>query len=172
MMIALATPDYPLEPMATVGNLAGFNGGPFTDAVVASAGDSIRDECGWHIAPVVTTTMKFRGDGSLILLPTLRLMDVTSVKDRDGNLISDAEWFQNGILERAGGFPPYVEVTFMHGYRVCPPSLLAIIAERAAARSAGRIKSEALAGRSVSLEGGYDPVSSRVLQAYRLQGGA
>ncbi|AZS11706.1 head-to-tail adaptor [Arthrobacter phage Maja] len=167
-MIALAAPDYPLEPMATAGDLAGFNGGPFADPVVASAGESIRDECGWHIAPVATTVMKFRGEGSMILLPTLRLMDVTSVRDSDGNLVAGVEWLQNGILECSGGFPPYVEVTFMHGYRVCPPSLLAVIAERAAARSAGRIKSEALAGRSVSLEGGYDPVSAGVLQRYKL----
>jgi hypothetical protein len=169
MMIAFATPDYPLEPMAKAIDLVGFNGGPFTDPVVASAGESIRDECGWHIAPEITTTMKFRGDGNLILLPTHRLNAVLSVKDRDGNLIEGVDSLQNGILERAAGFPPYVEVTFMHGYRTCPTSLLAVIAERAAARSGGRIKSEALAGRSVSLEGGYDPVSSRVLQAYRLQ---
>lgn len=168
MMIAFATPDYPEQPMASVGDLAGFNGGPFTAPVVASAGDSIRDECGWHIAPEVTHTMTFRGEGSVILLPTLRLTFIITVKDRDGNLIDGVDWLQNGVLERAGGFPPYVEVTFRHGYRVCPPSLLGIIAERAAARSAGRIKSEALAGRSVSLEGGYDPVSSSVLQRYKL----
>jgi hypothetical protein len=168
MMIALAAPDYPLEPMASVVDLAGFNGGPFTAPVVTSAGDSIRDECGWHIAPVITTVMKFRGEGSVVLLPTLRLIDTPTVRDRDGNLVTGVDWFQNGILECPTGFPSYVEVTFMHGYPKCPPALLGIIAERAAARSAGRIKSEALAGRSVSLEGGYDPVSSNVLQRYKL----
>lgn len=172
MLIAYGTPDFPLEPMAKLSDLVGFNGGPFTEAVVTAAGDSIRDECGWHIAPELTTTMKFRGEGSLILLPTMRLLDVSLVRDRDGYPVDGLDWLENGILERAGGFPPYVEVTFRHGYRVCPPSLLAVVAERARANSGGRIKSEALAGRSVSLEGGYDPVSSTVLTAYRLQGGA
>ncbi|MGY4543263.1 hypothetical protein ACVWY0_003196 [Arthrobacter sp. UYNi723] len=172
MMVAYATPSYPLQQLATVSDLAGFNGGPFTDPVVASAGDSIRDECGWHIAPEVATTMKFRGTGSVILLPTLRLITVTSITDREGRPVDGVDWLESGILERAAGFPPYVEVTFVHGYRVCPRSLFAVVAERAAARSAGRIKSEALAGRSVSLEGGEDPVTSRVLNAYRLSGGA
>lgn len=170
MMVAYGTPSYPLESLAAVTDLAGFNGGPFTQAVVDSAGDSIRDECGWHIAPEVTATVKFRGEGTLILLPTLRLTTVTSIKDRDGVEIDGVDWYENGVVERAGGFPSFVEVTFVHGFRVCPRSLLAIVAERSAARSAGRIKSEALAGRSVSLEGGYDPVSSRTLNAYRLQG--
>jgi hypothetical protein len=168
MLIAYGTPSYPLEPMATAANLAGYNGAPFTEAAATSAGDSIRDECGWHIAPEVTTTMKYRGHGSVILLPTLRLLNLVSVKDRDGAAVEGVDWFENGVLEREAGFPPVVEVSFIHGYRVCPPALLPIIAERAAASSAGRIKSEALAGRSVSLEGGYDPVSERVLTRYRL----
>jgi len=171
-MVAYGTPSYPLEPLAAVDDLAGFNGGPFTANVVTSAGDSIRDECGWHIAPEVTVTMKYRGSGSVILLPTLKLANVLSVKDRDGNLVDGVDWFENGILERPGGFPSLVEVTFAHGYRVCPSSLFGIVAERAAARSAGRVKSESLGGRSVSLEGGYDPASMRTLNAYRLQGGA
>lgn len=168
MLIAYGTPDYPLEPIATVSDLAAFNGAPFNQEVVTSAGDSIRDECGWHIAPEISTTMMFRGEGSLILLPTMRLMDVSLVRDRNGYPVTGVDWLQNGILECPSGFPPYVEVTFRHGYRACPPSLLGVIAERAAARSGGRIKSEALAGRSVSLEGGEDPVTSRVLNAYRL----
>lgn len=171
MLIAYGTPDFPLEPMATVSDLAGFNGAPFTQDVVTSAGDSVRDECGWHIAPEISTTMKFRGEGTLILLPTMRLMDVSLVRDRDGYPVAGVEWLQNGILECPAGFPPYVEVTFRHGYKVCPPSLLGVIAERAQARSGGRIKSEALAGRSVSLEGGYDPATAAVLNRYRLQDG-
>lgn len=172
VMVAYANPSYPLEPLATVTDLAGFNGGPFTDPVVASAGDSLRDECEWHIAPEVTVTMKFRGQGSVILLPTLKLVTVISIVDRDGLPIEGVDWFENGILECAGWFPSYVEVTFVHGYRVCPRSLLAVVAERARARSAGRIKSEALAGRSVSLEGGYDPDTARILAKYTLYGGA
>jgi hypothetical protein len=168
MMIAYGTPDFPLEPMATASQLAGFRGGPFTDAVVTSAGESIRDECGWHIAPEVTDTMKFRGEGTVLLLPTLRLLDVTLIRDRNGYPVTGVDWYENGVLECEAGFPTYVEVTFKHGYSTCPPSLLPVIAERAQASAAGRVKSESLAGRSVSLEGGYDPNTPNVLTAYRL----
>ncbi|WXW93145.1 head-to-tail adaptor [Arthrobacter phage BrayBeast] len=170
-MVAYGTPSYPVEPMVSVSDLTGFNGGPFTAPILDSAADSIRDECEWHIAPEITTVMKFRGDGPVILLPTLKLVTVISVTDRDGNAVSDVDWFENGVLERPGGFPRYVEVTFVHGYRVCPRSLLAVVAERAAARAKGRVKSEALAGRSVSLEGGYDSATAAVLAKYRLRGG-
>lgn len=170
MAVVYAIQPYPLEPLAAVSALEGFNGGPFVQNVVSSAGDSIRDECGWHVAPVLTMTAKVRGAGTVILLPTLKLSDVQSVVDRDGNQITGFDWFENGVIERRGGFPDYVEVLFVHGYHSCPPSLLAVVAERAAARSGGRIKSEALAGRSVSLEGGYDPVASRVVARYTLNG--
>ena len=171
MLIAYGTPDYPLEPLATPAELAGFKGGPFADGVAAAAGDSIRDECGWHIAPEITTTMRFRGDGTTILLPTMRLIEAPVIRNADGYLIGGVEWYQNGVLECPTGFPRYVEITFRHGYSGCPRSLLPIVAERAQASSGGRIKSEALAGRSVSLEGGYDPITPEVLSRYKLQEG-
>lgn len=171
MLIAYGTPDYPLEPLASPADLAGFKGGPFTDPVAQAAGDSIRDECGWHIAPEITTTMRFHGEGSVILLPTIRLLEAPVLTDGDGRRLTAFEWYPNGVLESPTGFPRYVEVMFRHGYSKCPPALLPIVAERAQASSGGRIKSEALAGRSVSLEGGYDPVSTGVLSRYKLQDG-
>jgi hypothetical protein len=171
MLIAFGTPDVPLVPLATAAELAGFKGGPFTDPVVQAAGDSIRDECGWHIAPAITTTMQFRGEGTTILLPTMRLIEAPVVTDADGQRLPGVEWYRNGVLECPTGFPRYVEVMFRHGYPECPKSLLPIITERAQASAGGRIKSEALAGRSVSLEGGYDPVTPGVLSRYKLQDG-
>lgn len=165
----------PLAPLASAAELAGFRGAPFDPSVVEAAGDSIRDECGWHIGPKAQTTIRYRGvkgtTAPVLILPTLRLIQVFSVTDRDGNPLDGLDWLENGVLEREGGFPPWVEVTFQHGYESCPKALLPIIAERASAASRGRIKSEALAGRSVSLDGGYDPASSLVLSKYKLRGG-
>lgn len=165
----------PLAPLATAAELAGFKGAPFEDSVVHAAGESIRDECGWHIGPSARTTVRYRGvkgaTAPIIILPTLRLTNVLTVTDKAGNPLDGLDWLENGVLERDGGFPPWVEVTFQHGYDSCPKALLPIIAERAAAASRGRIKSEALSGRSVSLEGGYDPASSAVLSKYKLRGG-
>lgn len=171
-----SVPNVPLEPwvpLVATGDLNGFSGGPFVAAVVDSSADSIRDECGWHIAPTVTTTVRFRGRGlTKVLLPTLRLVELVSVVDGDGNPVTDVEFYDHGVIEREAGFPKWVTVTFTHGFSEAPKALLPIIAERASAGSNGRIKSEALAGRSVSLEGGYDPISTRVLNAYKLQRGA
>lgn len=174
MTIAFAE-EEPMAPLATAAELAGFRGAPFDEAAVHAASDSIRDECGWHIGPKLRSIIRFRGvKGTtlpILLLPTLRLIDVVSVTDKDGNPLYDLEWLPNGVLEREGGFPPWVEVTFFHGYTECPKALLPIIAERAVAASKGRIKSEALAGRSVSLDGGYDPASAAVLAKYKVNGG-
>lgn len=47
---------------------------------LAAAGDRIREYCGWHIFPVLTTTGKYdlSGDGT-IMLPTTHLTGVQSV---------------------------------------------------------------------------------------------
>lgn len=151
-------------------DLNGFRGSPFADNVAEAAAESVRAECGWHIAPPVTETLKIRTYGSVILLPSLHVTAVTSVTDSAGTLVTGWELFEGGILEFFTDTPAYVTVTFTHGYPVCPKELLPIIAERAVSQASGRIKSEALAGRSVSLEGGYDPAASAVLARYKLNG--
>jgi hypothetical protein len=151
-------------------DLAGFRGAPFSDQVTEAAAESIRTQCEWHIAPSVEATVKIRASGNVLLLPSLHVTAVASVVDSTGNAVTDWEWYPSGIIERAAAFPAFVTVTFTHGYTSCPKELLPIIAERAVSQASGRIKSEALAGRSVSLEGGYDPAGSGVLAKYILNG--
>lgn len=158
-------------PLIDSVDLAGFRGAPFSPAVVEAAAESLRSECGWHIAPVAEDTVRLRGGGSILLLPSLRVSGVASVVDGEGVAVTDWEWFESGVLERAGGFPRVVVVTFTHGYDWCPRELLPVIAERASSQASGRIKSEALAGRSVSLEGGYDPITDRLVSRYKVNGG-
>lgn len=161
----------PIGPLAQAQDLAAFRGGPFHADVVTAAAQSVRSECGWHIAPSIEQKIAVRTGGSdTVLLPSLRVTAVTAVTDRRGGTVDGWEAWSNGILERPGGFPDAVEITFTHGYETCPPDLLPIIAERAAAQASGRIKAEALAGRSVQLEGGYDPVTQTTLNAYRIAG--
>lgn len=158
-------------PLVASADLSGFRGAPFAASVAEAAAESVRAECAWHIAPSVTETVKLRGEGGVVLLPSLRVTGVASITDADGNPVEGWEWWPNGVVEVSGSFPRIVNVTFTHGYESCPKELLPIIAERAQSQASGRIKSEALAGRSVSLEGGYDPVTSVVLARYKLNGG-
>lgn len=152
-------------------DLAGFRGAPFSDPVVQAAAESLRTQCEWHIAPSEIGTVKLRGGSDVLLLPSMHVTEVQSVVDNYGQPVTGWEWFPNGVLECPAGFPPFVSVTFTHGWPACPADLLPIIAERALSQASGRVRSEAAGGVSVSLEGGYDPDSARVLAKYRLQGG-
>lgn len=156
-------------PLIAAADLAGFRGAPFSAQVTEAAAESVRSECDWHLAPSVTETVKLRGGGGVLILPSLRVTAIASITGVDGTVVDGWEWMPNGVVERmAGAFPRFVNVTFTHGYDACPKELLPIIAERAQSQASGRIKSEALAGRSVSLEGGYDPATEGALAKYRL----
>lgn len=76
------------------------------DAVLAAASQEIRRRAGWHIAPVIDETMTLDGPGGSILhLPTLRLIDVLSVSQRHrGNTAAqdidpdELEWSRAGMV--------------------------------------------------------------------------
>lgn len=156
--------------LAVAADLAAFKGAPFSPAVIEGAAESIRDDCGWHIAPLITSTVRMRGGGRVLILPTLRLTEVISIKSTGGDVVAGWDWLPNGVIERLGGFPRFVEVDFVHGYDKCPASLLGVIAERASSGSYGRVKSESIGGRSVSMDSGYDSVGGAAVQKYTLPG--
>jgi len=159
-----------MEPLVQATDLTGFRGAPYAAKVLSAAAEAVRTECDWHIAPVMTQTVKIRTGGrSVVLLPTLHLVNVISVTGPDG-VIEGWEFYEHGTLERAAGFPNRIEVEFTHGFEKCPEALLPIIAERAQSQALGRIKSEALGGRSLQLEGGYDQNTQAVLSKFKLGG--
>ena len=161
-----------MSPLVSAANLAGFRGAPFPETTVESAGETVRADCGWHIAPEVEQTVKVRTGGlDTVNLPSLYVVDVVSVVDRDGAEVTGWDFWENGVLDRPGGFPDIIKVTFRHGYQSCPKDLHGIIAERSGSQASGRVKAESLAGRSVQLDGGYDPNTPAILAAYRLEPG-
>ena len=162
-------PGPKLAPLADPNALTAFRGGPFEEGAVTAAGAGIRTECGWHIAPNVEQTIALRtGGADEVLLPSLHVTEVKAVTDRYGNPVTGWDAWAHGVLARPGGFPDAILVTYSHGYETCPAELLPIIAERAAASASGRIKAEALAGRSVQLEGGEAPATEASIAAYRI----
>lgn len=165
-----------MPDLATPEDLADFSGAPFSETLVRSAGASLRNECGWHIAPEVTETVVVDSDGGTVLpLPSLRVVEVTSVRDVTGEaprILTGWRLSPAGLLYLGGGWPrgySAVEVTLTHGYDTCPPELLGLIAERSQRRGNPLVSSESIGGRSVTLR---DPMASvsPVLARYRLTG--
>lgn len=110
-------------------------------ALLEAVSDAIRDECGWHIAPVETDhEITVDGSGGYAQnLPTLHLVAVSSVVE-DGNALTIAPataggtvtWSERGQLTK-GPRSAYsalwtrqlagVVATIDHGYATCPASL-------------------------------------------------
>lgn len=104
---------------------------------------SARALCGWHIAPLVSHTVTLDGDGSrLLLLPTLRLVSVESVKN-DGAIVTGFEQSTSGMLRLSGGCWSRklggIEVTFMHGFDELPADIAGVVLS-AASRPAADIQ--------------------------------
>jgi hypothetical protein len=165
-----------MQDMIDAADLVGFRGAPFPQPVIDAAVGAIRDECGWHIAPVREETIQLAtGCSDTIVVPSLKVVEILEVTSMTGAFdgtpsTSVPVVLEDGILYRAGGWPAYVQIRYRHGFATCPDSLKAVVAEQALGGYAGRIKQESLAGRSVALEAGADPMTERVLARYRLAG--
>lgn len=151
--------------------LLGFPGAPFSASVVSSAGGQVRDTCGWHIAPTLTQTVRIAPTKNLLFLRTMKLLDVVSVTDRDGNEVEVDDFDEGtGIVSLKRAPRGRVAVEFEHGYEDCPPALLSVVAERAARIKAGTARQESLGSRSISIAAVPDVTSDEVIARYRLGG--
>jgi len=164
------------QDMVNPVDLVGFRGGPFPQSVVDAAVGAIRSECGWHIAPVQEEEVRLRTGGvQTLLMPSLRIVEVLEaeslVSPYDPVIpVGAIEILDHGALHLEGGWPARVRIKYRHGYPSCPDELKAIVAELALAGAKGRVRQESLAGRSVSLEGGAEPMTEGVLKRYTITG--
>lgn len=95
---------------------------PMGDGLPEWAVAAVRNYCGWHIAPEVTETVRVYGEGtSVILLPSLKVQDVTQVMV-DGREVFGYRWDTRGILYLRGRVAAHVpiDVTLTHGYKTIP----------------------------------------------------
>jgi hypothetical protein len=102
------------------------------DAWAAVVAD-VRGVCGWHIAPEVTETLTVDGpNSSVLILPTLRLVDVVSVLN-DGTAVVDPEWSTSGMVRTYCWTWKYrgVVAEITHGFEEWPEDLLAAMYEMA-----------------------------------------
>lgn len=160
-----------MQPLVLPSDLDGFPGAPFSHAVATAASEAVRRECGWHIAPQVTQTLTLDvSGGPVLILPTLRLVSVSEVRDMTGDnprVLTGWRMSQAGMLSRRGGWPcgfGAVEVDVVHGYEQCPPELLPVIASSAHRR----VRQESMGGRSVTFVDDDTIAGSSVLSRFRL----
>lgn len=141
------------QPLVVSAEMTGFPGAPFPENVLESAAESVRDDCGWHIAPEVTETVTRSATGTIVYLRSLKVTQVTAVRNAEtGEVLEDWRLDEHtGILHRST-WPRTVEVDLTHGYATCPAALKPMIADRANAMArGGYVQQESLGSRSVSL---------------------
>lgn len=132
-----------LPPLVTPADVETLTGGtvladdPRTPLLLAGASAAIRRAAGWHIAPVIEETITVAvpyGGGRLdVLLPSLRVRRVTSVRV-DGKPVPQPEWTPDGHVW-AGylshmAAPHTVEADVHHGFRADEvPDLAQVVAQ-------------------------------------------
>lgn len=151
-------------------SMVGFPGAPYSDAVLQAAAESVRADCGWHIAPVEAATVEVAVAGGVALLPSLQVVEVTAVRTAVSQTVLTGWRVDKGSGVLFGlGSVSRVEVDYTHGYPDCPPALKPVIAERARAMAAGGyVRQESLGARSVTLAGFEGGGTSDALSRYRL----
>lgn len=108
-----------------------------TDTARATA--AARNYCGWHVTPVSSDEeIVLDGPGGrLLVLPTLKLTELTSVAEDGVELdLADLSWSATGLVAKRNG--AYwtsqlggIAVTFSHGYATAPDfdHAIAVMAE-------------------------------------------
>ena len=124
-----------------------------------AAGDAIRRECGWHIAPSKTVTVGVEaGGGRILSLPSLHVTAVTSVLDSNGDAVTDFRLTQYSQLElprwQCWAYDEYT-ITMTHGFAETPRDVVAVIVDMArdyasASATAGNVRQVSLDGASFS----------------------
>lgn len=165
-----------VNTLVSPADLSDFPGAPFAQSVVDAAVAAVRLAAGWHIAPLVTETIVLDAEGGTVLhLPTLKLVSVTEVRDLTGDapvVLSDWRKSRAGMLSRSWwpcGFESVEVVDMEHGYEATPPELLQVVAEWCQLSGVNSaVRSEAAGGESIAYTaaGAITPESRAILARY------
>jgi len=136
---------------------------------------AVRRFCGWHVAPVVTTTMWLDGSGQRAMLaPSGHIVDVLGLTVDGVELTPEQyDWSPAGVIElRCGRFTNRlrgVKLHLTHGYTADDvPDVAALIVSLAkrGASTPGAVARQSVNGASVDyLTGGGAPLSIPLLGA-------
>lgn len=127
-----------VNDLVTPDDLAYLPGAPFSDDEVNAAVAAVRTAAGWHIAPqrTETVTLDVARYDRWLRLPTRKLLAVTQVRNADTGEVLDPASYRVSLdraqIKRRTWWPDgyeAVEVDMSHGHTVCPPDVLAVIAQ-------------------------------------------
>lgn len=121
-----------------------------------AASASVRAYCGWHVAPVVSETLTLDGPGGrTLLVPSMRIREVTKVVNDGRDVTSEVRWsHRSGVMTLAGGWScdvGAIEVELKHGFEFAEvPDVAAIVVAIGTRVSAGNgtVVQEAAGGMS------------------------
>lgn len=164
--------------------LGDFPSAPYPSSVLDAVAADVRREAGWHIAPAQEETVTLDGpESQRLILPTLRLVAVTEIRDVSGDdpVILDGYRVntRTGIVYRRAGWPcgvAVIEVDMEHGFVSVPPDLLPEIAVRcqdAVAVSTGSKSSFTIDDYTETTEESSSAATARgtAVRRYRVGGG-
>lgn len=111
---------------------------PFLNYALDVATRMIRDHCGWVVGPVTTETLNLDGPGSrLLVLPTLRIVEVAAVRQDDVPLDMSTVRLSRGsgmirtVTPLSDEFGA-IEVDLRHGYDTVPEPIVDLTLQMAA----------------------------------------
>lgn len=127
-----------------------------------AAQGAVRRFCGWHVAPVITETIRLDGTGQrTLLIPSGRILEVTAATSDGRDVLAQVDVSGKGMLElrdgglwsaRLGG----ISITLRHGYDPTEVPDVAGVIATAAARGGGpggQIASQAVGPANVRYTG-------------------
>ncbi|MBW3091328.1 hypothetical protein [Bifidobacterium miconisargentati] len=145
---------------------------------------AVRRECGWHVAPSYTHTVKLNAfGGSRLALPTLHVTDISSFKLEGVEHVQDIAYGSSGLVQLRHGvllpdMPGSVEVTMTDGYAPEEvPDVIAVMlaASKRGSMASGVVKTQSVNGSTVTYVTGSEPLGiplfeseKRTLAKYKL----
>lgn len=88
------------------------------ETVLGAVSSAIRDACGWHVAPSLECYFIGEGEGNLLVLPAMGVVDVASLSIKGAS--AQFEWRASGMVRlKSGHFPDSwrsVECNYTAGY--------------------------------------------------------
>lgn len=124
-----------------------------------AAARAIRRECGWHVCPPWTHTLRLDGHGgNTLVLPSMHVTAIASVMVDGTERAGDVDWSAHGTLVlRHGTFPDRpgtIQVTLTDGWEADEvpdvQALLLNLARRAANQQPVPVQSQSVNGSSLT----------------------
>lgn len=151
---------------------------------LSAAQAAVRRECGWHVAPVITRTVRLNGfGGTRLMLPTLHVTDISSFRIAGAEHVQDIAYGSNGLVRLLHGLllpdmPGSIDVTMTDGYPAEEvPDVIAVMlaAAKRGGMASGIVKTQSVNGSTVTYLSGSEPLGiplfeseKRTLAKYRL----